>query len=110
MGIEVRFVPSRRRSNEEIVERVEHDELVVIGAGRERVVLLGASDYRLLKALATEASLRQAFETWLQKVILPRFGLSQEDVSDTLTLEELETMLAESIDRWNRQIREEGRE
>jgi predicted transposase YdaD len=25
-------------------------------------------------------------------------------------LEDLETMLAESIDRWNRQIREEGRE
>ncbi len=58
----------------------------------------------------TEASLRQAFETWLQKVILPRFGLSREEISATLTLEELETMLAESIDRWNREIREEGRE
>jgi prophage antirepressor-like protein len=58
----------------------------------------------------TEASLRQAFETWLQKVILPRFGLSQEEASATHTLEELETMLADSIDRWNREIREEGRE
>ena len=58
----------------------------------------------------TEASLRQAFGTWLQKVILPRFGLSQEEIGDTLSLEELETMLAESIDRWNREIREEGRE
>jgi predicted transposase/invertase (TIGR01784 family) len=58
----------------------------------------------------SEASLRQAFETWLQKVILPRFGLSQEEISATLTLEELETMLAESIDRWNREIREEGRQ
>lgn len=56
-----------------------------------------------------EASLRRAFETWLQKVILPRFGLSREDAA-TLTLEELETMLAESIDRWNREIREEGRQ
>ena len=27
-----------------------------------------------------------------------------------LTLEELENMLAESIDRWNREIREEGRQ
>jgi predicted transposase/invertase (TIGR01784 family) len=57
-----------------------------------------------------EASLRKAFETWLQKVILPRFGLSQEEISNTLTLEDLETMLAESIDRWNREIREEGRQ
>jgi flagellar biosynthesis/type III secretory pathway protein FliH len=55
-----------------------------------------------------EPSLRRAFETWLRRVILPRFDLSPEDVN--LSLEELETMLAESIDRWNRQIREEGRE
>ena len=54
--------------------------------------------------------MRQAFETWLQKVILPRFGLSEEEVSDTLTLEELDTILAESIDRWSREIREEGRQ
>jgi hypothetical protein len=44
------------------------------------------------------------------KVILPRFGLSEEEVSGTLTLEELGIMLAESIDRWNREIREEGRQ
>jgi flagellar biosynthesis/type III secretory pathway protein FliH len=35
--------------------------------------------------------------------------LSREEAA-TLTLEELETMLAESIDRWNREIREEGRQ
>jgi Putative transposase, YhgA-like/Domain of unknown function (DUF4351) len=57
-----------------------------------------------------ESSLRRAFATWLQKVILPRFGLSLAEVSDALTLEEVETMLAESIDRWNREIREQGRE
>jgi flagellar biosynthesis/type III secretory pathway protein FliH len=55
-----------------------------------------------------ETSLRRAFETWLKKVILPRFGLSPADAR--LTLEDLETMLAENIDRWNRQIREEVRE
>jgi predicted transposase/invertase (TIGR01784 family) len=55
----------------------------------------------------TEPSLRRAFETWLQKVILPRFGVTAE-ASAQLTLEEMETMLAESIDQWNRQIREEG--
>jgi hypothetical protein len=67
-----------------------------------------ASVHRLRQSITpAEASLRRAFETWLRKVILPRFGLSQEE---DLTLEELETMLAESIDRWNREIREEGRQ
>lgn len=41
---------------------------------------------------------------------MPRFGVSLEEVSAALTLEEMETMLAESIDRWNREIREEGRQ
>ncbi|HEV2854128.1 MAG TPA: Rpn family recombination-promoting nuclease/putative transposase [Thermoanaerobaculia bacterium] len=57
----------------------------------------------------SEASLRRAFEIWLEKVILPRFKLSRE-ASGTLTLEEMETMLAERIDQWNRKIREEGRQ
>jgi hypothetical protein len=56
-----------------------------------------------------DESLRRAFETWLQRVILPRFGMNEE-ASAPLTLKELESMLAESIDRWNRKIREEGRE
>jgi Domain of unknown function (DUF4351) len=70
-----------------------------------------SSVHRLRQSIPpTEASLLRAFETWLQKVIFPRFGLTPEEVSATLTLEELETMLAESIDRWNRAIREEGRQ
>jgi hypothetical protein len=36
------------------------------------------------------------FDGGLQKVILPRFGLSLAEISDTLTLEEVKTMLAES--------------
>src|SRR4051812_39417054 len=44
------------------------------------------------------------------EVILPRFGLSREEAATILTLEELDTMLAESIDRWNREILEKGRE
>jgi predicted transposase/invertase (TIGR01784 family) len=69
-----------------------------------------ASVHRLRQTIPpSEAALRRAFETWLQKVILPRFGLTREEAA-TLTLEELETMLAESIDRWNREIREEGRQ
>ncbi|MEA2559431.1 MAG: hypothetical protein QOH06_935 [Acidobacteriota bacterium] len=70
-----------------------------------------SSVHRLGQSIpTTEAPLRRAFETWLQKVILPRFGLSPEEASATHTLEELETMLADSIDRWNREIREEGRQ
>ncbi len=52
--------------------------------------------------------MRQAFETWLRKLILPRFGLSQEEASAASTLEEIETMLAESIDRWDRELREKA--
>jgi predicted transposase YdaD len=51
-----------------------------------------------------------AFLSWLLKVILPRFGVSEEKVSEISSLEELDTMLAESIDRWNRELREEGRQ
>lgn len=57
-----------------------------------------------------EDSLRRAFETWLQRVILPRFGMPWEEASGPLTLEEFETMLAESIDRWNQELREKSRE
>jgi uncharacterized protein DUF4351/putative YhgA-like transposase len=70
-----------------------------------------ASVHRLRQSIPpSEAALRRAFETWLQKVILPRFGVSLEEVAAALTLEEMETMLAESIDRWNREIREGGRQ
>jgi len=69
-----------------------------------------SSVHRLRQSIPPgEASLRQAFETWLRKLILPRLGLSQEEAAAS-TLEEIETMLAESIDRWNREIREEGRQ
>jgi len=70
-----------------------------------------ASVHRLRQSLPPgEASLRQAFETWLQKVILPRLKVPLEEVSAALTLEEMETMLAESIDRWNQEILEKGRQ
>ena len=69
-----------------------------------------SSIHRLRQSLsATEGALREAFGSWLQEVIVPRLGFS-EAVSAKRTLEEVETMLAESIDRWKREIREEGRE
>jgi hypothetical protein len=52
------------------------------------------SVHQLRRSIAQfEFSVRRAFETWLQKVILPRFGLSQEDVSAPLTLEELDSIV-----------------
>jgi hypothetical protein len=51
-----------------------------------------------------EASLRRAFESFLVGVVLPRVGVKAEQ----LTLEEVESMLAERIDEWNRQVRQEG--
>lgn len=70
-----------------------------------------SSVHRLRQSVPpAEGSLRRAFETWLQKIILPRFGLSREEASNDLTLEGIETMLADSIERWNREIREEGRQ
>ncbi len=52
--------------------------------------------------------MREAFETWLRKLILPRLGLSQEEASAASSLEEIETMLLESIDRWDRELREKA--
>ena len=65
--------------------------------------------HRLQQSLPPADSLRMAFLSWLLKVILPRFGVSEEKVSEISSLEELDTMLAESIDRWNRELREKGR-
>ena len=45
------------------------------------------SVHRLRRSVPpSEAPLRQAFETWLQKVILPRLGLSQEEAAAASTL------------------------
>jgi predicted transposase YdaD len=57
-----------------------------------------------------ESSLRQAFSIWTQTVILPRFGWSGEEGQETFTLEDLDTMLADRIDRWNHEIHEKGRQ
>ncbi|HEX3526960.1 MAG TPA: hypothetical protein VH988_07820 [Thermoanaerobaculia bacterium] len=41
-------------------------------------------------------------------MILPRLGLSREEIPRGLTLEESESMLAERIDMWNQRLREES--
>jgi hypothetical protein len=55
-----------------------------------------------------EPELRRAFEGWLEEVILPRLGATPDEIPKRLTLEELEPMLAERIDSWNEQLREDS--
>lgn len=55
-----------------------------------------------------EAGLRRAFGSWLEEVILPRLGMAPDEVPPKLTLEEMDNMLAERIDEWNRTLREES--
>ena len=72
---------------------------------------VGASVERLRRVNPPlEPSLKQAFETWLRKVIQPRWASSGEagEETDPWTLEEDDTMLAERMDRWYRQAQEKG--
>jgi hypothetical protein len=55
-----------------------------------------------------ERELRRAFEAWLGEVLIPRLKIAPEAVPTRLTLEEVESMLAERIDAWNRQLQEES--
>lgn len=56
-----------------------------------------------------EASLLRAFEAWAEKVIIPRLGVSPDEIPEHLSLEDVETMLAERIDEWNRKLVQKGR-
>ena len=62
----------------------------------------------LLEHLGDDESLLRAFEAWIRNVILPRLGLSSDEIPGRLTLEGAETMLAERIDEWNRKLAEEN--
>lgn len=55
-----------------------------------------------------EQELRRAFESFLAGAILPRLGVAPAEIPARLILEEFEPMLAESIDIWNQQLREES--
>ena len=55
-----------------------------------------------------EESLRHAFEALLERVVLPRLGMATDETPARMSLEEVETMLAERIDEWNRKLAEES--
>lgn len=70
-------------------------------------VLVGVSSVRE-HVRPDELELRRVFESFLTGVILPRLGIAPAEIPARLTLEEFEPMLAESIDAWNQQLREQG--
>src|SRR5436305_1347948 len=54
-----------------------------------------------------EPGLARAFNGWLVEVIFPRLGAPPDEIPKGLTLKELTAMLAERIDSWNEELREE---
>jgi predicted transposase/invertase (TIGR01784 family) len=82
-------------------------ELFSIGKSRDWPEILEGVQRLRLAIDPGEDSLRRTFETWLLKVILPRRGLPGTS-AEMPTLEEFETMLADTIDRLNRELREKS--
>jgi hypothetical protein len=82
-------------------------ELFSIGKSRDWPEILEGVQRLRLAIPPGEDSLRRTFETWLLKVILPRRGLPEAS-AEIPTLEEFETMLADTIDRLNRELREKS--
>ena len=55
-----------------------------------------------------ERSLRRAFLVWLEKVLL-HDRRDDEEIPETLGLQEFRTMLENRVREWNRELKEEGR-
>lgn len=56
---------------------------------------------------ADYARLRRAFVVWINRVVLRRLMLGQE-IPEVRELQEIDTMLAETVEEWTRQWREDG--
>ncbi|HRD88741.1 MAG TPA: Rpn family recombination-promoting nuclease/putative transposase, partial [Accumulibacter sp.] len=56
---------------------------------------------------AEYASLRRAFVVWINRVVLRRLMPGQE-IPEVRELQEIDTMLAETVEEWTRQWKEEG--
>jgi len=55
-----------------------------------------------------EGGLRRAFVVWIRRVLLA--GKAEEEIPELVNLEEFRTMLLESVEEWNKEIEEKGRE
>ncbi len=56
----------------------------------------------------TEPELYRAFVGWLREVIFRRLGIPADEIPQGLTLKEFKPMLAERIDSWGEEKRQEG--
>jgi Putative transposase, YhgA-like len=56
-----------------------------------------------------DAELRRAFLVWLQRVLLPDRGLTEDDIPALPDLEEFKAMLEQRVRQWNRQLIAQGR-
>ncbi len=56
-----------------------------------------------------DAELRRAFLVWLQRVLLPDRGLTEEEIPALPDLEEFKAMLEQRVRLWNRQLIAQGR-
>jgi len=54
-----------------------------------------------------DGALRRALLVWIRRVLLP--GSEDEDLPETVGLEDFQVMLEKRVERWNRELREEGR-
>jgi len=54
-----------------------------------------------------ECGLRRAFVVWIRRVLLA--GKKEGDIPELVDLEDFRTMLLETVEEWNREIRQEGR-
>jgi hypothetical protein len=73
-------------------------------------VLVGVERLEEHVKLDEEPELYRAFVGWLRELILPRLGITPDEIPQGLTLKEFEPMLAERIDSWNEKLRQQGRQ
>jgi len=57
-----------------------------------------------------DGELRSAFAVWLQMVRFSGTDIPEEEVPDTLGLEDFRTMLARRVEEWNEKLLERGRQ
>jgi hypothetical protein len=63
---------------------------------------------RLRQHVGDDESLRRTFAEWIVKEVFPRLDVPLDQTPERLSLEGVETMLAERIDEWNRKLAEEN--
>jgi Putative transposase, YhgA-like len=56
-----------------------------------------------------DAELRRAFLVWIQRVLLPDRGLTEDDIPALPDLQEFKAMLEQRVRQWNRQLIAQGR-